>query len=72
MRRLLDRARWLLVPIAAYLAITIVLPAAHGAARRAAFIRHAALVLAGCAAVLVVGAVGGLLVELVTRQGDRP
>ena len=72
MRHLLDRTRWLLVPIAAYLAITIALPAANGAARRADFVHHAALVLAGCAAVLVVGALAGALVELVTRPGGSP
>ena len=67
----LHRTRWLVVPIAAYIAITLALPALHGAARRADFIHHAALVLAGCAAVIAVGAVAGVLVEIVTRKGGR-
>lgn len=44
---------WLKVPIAAYLAITLVLPLLHGAARRADFVGHALWVLVGCG--LVVG-----------------
>jgi len=51
-RRLDDRAirdaRWLAVPIAAYLLITLVLPLAHGAAGRADFAAHAMWVLGGC------------------------
>ena len=65
------RRRWLIVPIAAYVAITLALPALNGAARRADFVRHAALVLAGCAAVIAVGAVAGVLVEIVARKGGR-
>jgi uncharacterized membrane protein YhhN len=45
---------WLKVPIAAYLAITLVLPLLHGAARRADFVAHTLWVLAGCALVVVV------------------
>ncbi|MEO8841513.1 MAG: exosortase K [Kofleriaceae bacterium] len=55
-RRLDDKtihnARWLAVPIAAYLLITLLMPLAHGAAGRADFAVHAMWVLAGC---LVVG-----------------
>ena len=50
-----DRVRWMVVPIAAYLAITLVLPLANGAAGRAEFAVHAVWVLVGCA--IVVGAV---------------
>jgi exosortase K len=39
---------WVAVPIAAYLVITLVLPAANGAASRPDFARHAALVLGAC------------------------
>lgn len=69
MRSLRERVRWVLVPIAAYLAITVGLPAANGAVRHAAFFHHALLVLAGCAAVLVVAAAGGLVVERFQRKG---
>lgn len=47
------RVRWLTVPLAAYLLVTLALPAANGAMGRADFARHAAWVIAGCA--LVVG-----------------
>jgi len=60
-----DRLRWLLVPIAAYLVITLVLPIANGAAARADFVRHATRVLAGCAAVVAIVVIGGTIVELV-------
>lgn len=48
----LRRVRWLTVPITAYLLVTLVLPAANGAIRRADFARHAAWVIASCAVVL--------------------
>jgi exosortase K len=44
-------ARWLAIPVAAYLAITLLLPLAHGAAARPEFAAHAMWVLAGCAVV---------------------
>lgn len=56
MRSLLDRVRWLAAPLAAYLAITLILPAAHGAARRGRFLHHAGWVLAGCAAAIAAAA----------------
>ena len=67
----LHNVRWLAVPLAAYIAITIILPAANGAARRADFVHHALLVIAGCGAILAVGVAGGMLVELLTRRGGR-
>ena len=62
--RLLERVRWLAVPVAAYLLIALVLPLANGAAGRSDFAHHAAEVLLGCG--LVVGAISviGGLVEL--------
>ena len=47
----------LLVPLGAYLAITLVLPLANGAAARrgAAFWHHALVVLAACAVVAAIG-----------------
>jgi hypothetical protein len=65
---------WLKVPIAAYLAITLVLPVLHGAARRADFVAHSLWVLAACGlvvgAALAVAAVIDLALHL-TRK-DRP
>jgi hypothetical protein len=60
-----SRLRWMAVPIAAYLAITLGLPLARGAAIRGGFAHHAAWVLAGCAAILVVALIGGIAIELV-------
>ncbi len=64
------RLRWLAVPLAAYLMVTLALPAAHGATARADFGRHATWVLTGCVAVVAVALVGGALIELV-RGGVR-
>ncbi|MEP6861342.1 MAG: hypothetical protein ABJE66_12010 [Deltaproteobacteria bacterium] len=50
-----DYLRRLAVPIAAYLVITLVLPAANGAASHHEFLHHAMWVVLGC--VLVVGAI---------------
>ena len=41
----------LVVPLGAYIAITLLLPAAHGAAGRTDFWHHAAVVLVACAIV---------------------
>jgi hypothetical protein len=46
--------------------MTLVLPAANGAATRAAFWHHAAWVLAGCAAIVAIAAAYGTL-----TGGDR-
>ena len=58
------RLRWMVVPISAYLVITLALPLAHGAAVRGGFVHHATWVLAGC--VLIAGAalIGGIAREL--------
>jgi hypothetical protein len=52
--RRLDRVRWLAVPLAAYLLVTLILPAANGAAARADFAHHALWVAGACAAVIAV------------------
>jgi len=55
----LPRASWIAAPIGAYLAITLVLPALNGAARRADFVHHASWVVSGCAAVIAAVVVAG-------------
>lgn len=59
--------RWLAVPIAAYLIITLGLPAAHGAARQARFATHAMWVVLGCAIIVAVIAARHAL----TNKRDR-
>jgi hypothetical protein len=58
---------WLVVPLAAYFAITVAMPAANGAAHRAEFVRHLAVVVLGCVAVFVVACAITWLVP----KGDR-
>ena len=60
-----SRLRWMAVPIAAYLAVTLLLPLANGAALRGNFLPHTAWVLAGCLVILGAVLLGGLAVELV-------
>ncbi|HEY1557754.1 MAG TPA: hypothetical protein VGF94_23140 [Kofleriaceae bacterium] len=64
----LRRSAWLVVPIAAYFAITVLLPAANGAAHRAEFVKHVVLVVLGCAAVFVVACA----IAWLGPKGDRP
>jgi hypothetical protein len=52
--RRLDRVRWLAIPLAAYLLVTLILPAANGAAARADFAHHALWVVGACAAVVAI------------------
>jgi exosortase K len=52
--RRLRALHWLAIPLGAYVLITLVMPAANGAAHRADFAQHAATVLAACIAVVVV------------------
>lgn len=52
--RRLRALHWLAFPLGAYVLITLVMPAANGAAHRADFAQHAATVLAACIAVVVV------------------
>lgn len=62
--RRLRRARWLAVPLAAYLIITLVLPAANGAAARTDFVRHAAWVVAACVTVVGIVVVTGAVIDV--------
>ena len=67
MRLLVERGRrlrWMAVPIAAYLVVTLVLPAVHGAALQGEFLRHAGWVVAVCVGVVVLAAVGGVVATL--------
>ena len=68
MRALVDRIAWLAVPLAAYLVVTLLLPALHGATRRAGYLHHAGLVALGCIAVLAIAVTGVAL----ARKGGRP
>jgi hypothetical protein len=67
-----DRVRWLAVPLGAYIAVTIVLPAAHGAGQSMEFVRHSLLVLAGCGAILAIAMLAGVVFELVFGRRGSP
>jgi len=64
MNWLANRLRWMKVPVAAYLVITIVLPVLHGAFRRADFFAHARWVLLGCALVVAVALAIAAVIDL--------
>lgn len=64
LRDRMRRARWLIVPIAAYLIITIVLPFANAASVGRDFMHHAGWVFAGCIAIIGVAIAGGVLADL--------
>jgi exosortase K len=49
------RGRWLGVPLAAYLAITLALPLANGAASRPGFAQHALVVIGACMVAIGLG-----------------
>ena len=70
MRRL-DRVRWLALPLVAYVAITVALPAANGAARRTDFAKHAAFVLGGCVAILAIVALTAVFRRILVEKGPR-
>jgi hypothetical protein len=59
------RLRWMAVPIAAYLAITLGLPLANGAAVRSGFVHHAAWVIAGCAGIAISMLLGGIAIDVI-------
>ena len=63
----LRRVSWLAVPLAAYLVITLALPAANGALAQPAFGRHALVVIAACVAVVGIILVLNALID-VTRS----
>ena len=74
MSRLTERLRrlqWMAVPLAAYVTVTLLLPAARGASSRPGFAVHAAWVLGGCALAAAIAIVGGELVHLVARALRR-
>ena len=67
MRSLADRVtrtRWIAVPLAAYILVTLILPVANGAAHRADFMHHAAWVLAGGATFVTLAVIAGIAAEL--------
>ncbi len=66
----LSRLRWMAIPIAAYLMITLGLPMANGAGTRAEFGHHALWVAAGCAVVLGLVVVASVALDGV-RRGVR-
>jgi hypothetical protein len=59
------RLRWMAVPIAAYLAITLGLPLANGAAVRSGFVHHAAWVIAGCAGIAISVLLCGIAIDVI-------
>ena len=62
---LLRKLRWMIVPIAAYLTITLLFPLANGAGARGDFVRHATHVVAGCFAVVAIVLVGTTIAGLI-------
>jgi hypothetical protein len=66
--RHLARIQWLVVPIAAYLAITLALPIANGAAQRPDFARHATIVLGACAVLVAIALAPNALVDSLRRK----
>ena len=60
----LSRLRWMAVPLAAYLAITLGFPLANGAAVRSGFVHHAAWVIGGCAAIAICVLIGGIAIDI--------
>ena len=66
----LSRLRWMAMPIAAYLIITLGLPMANGAGARAEFGHHAGWVAAGCAVVVGLALLGSVALDAL-RRGVR-
>jgi hypothetical protein len=69
--RRLSRLGWIAVPIAAYVAITLGLPLANGAAMRGGFAHHAAWVLGGCLLVVVGALIGGIAIDAIRGSIER-
>jgi ABC-type Co2+ transport system permease subunit len=63
----LERVRWLATPLFAYVVVTLLLPVANGAAARPGFATHAAWILGGCAAAVLVALVAGALTQFARR-----
>lgn len=66
----LSRLRWMAIPIAAYLTITLGLPVANGAGARAELGHHARWVVAGCALVFGLALLAGVALDGL-RHGAR-
>ena len=62
------RIQWLLVPIVAYLAITLGLPAANGAAGRDDFARHATMVFGACVIAIAITLAFNALIDVLRRR----
>lgn len=62
------RIHWLVIPIAAYLAITLALPALNGAAHRDDFARHATIVIGACAAAIAITITFNALIDALRRK----
>lgn len=62
----LEGIRWMAMPLAAYLVITLALPLANAGMVRREFVHHAGWVLAGCGFMIGIALAGGLVVELAT------
>lgn len=58
------RVRWIAMPLAAYLVITLALPLANAGKVSREFVHHAGWVLAGCVAMIAIAIAGGLVVEV--------
>jgi len=67
----LRRLRWMAVPLAAYVTITLILPAANGAAARPDFAGHAAWVAGGCAVAAAIALAAGEVARLAARARRR-
>ena len=63
--------RWIAVPIAAYLLVTIGLPAANGATARGDFGRHAIYVLGGCVVMATSVLMISVLADLIRFRRSR-
>ena len=67
----LARLRWMAVPVAVYLVVTLALPLANGAAGREEFAGHAGWVVAGCLVMVTVALLAGALVDGLLRRPRR-
>jgi hypothetical protein len=65
------RLRWIAVPIAAYLTITLGLPLVNGSAVRSGFLHHAACVMAGCAGIAISVLLGGIAIDAIRGSIQR-
>jgi hypothetical protein len=71
MRSVARNLRWLPVPIIAYLAIALGLPALNGAARNPEFATHAEMVFVVCGILIGIAVAGAVLYEAVIWLGNK-